>query len=171
RWAAAAAVGAALAAAGLAWTGIVASAARWAAAELDNGRVPDLRSESHRPLSVAEAAAVLVAAQGCAHGALLLAGAPAHTGAAGALALHLARREHPGPDGPSADRSRRHGGRRRSGDARLHDGARPRPIRPCRRGELAGRVGGARGPRPLPLLRLRRSGGDDAASRGCPDVR
>jgi hypothetical protein len=49
-----------------------------------------VRPGSHRPLSVAEAAAVLVAAQGCAHGALLLAGAPAHAGAGGALALHLA---------------------------------------------------------------------------------
>jgi hypothetical protein len=38
---------------------------------------------------VIEAAVVLVTAQACAHAALLLAGAPAHTGAGGALALHL----------------------------------------------------------------------------------
>jgi hypothetical protein len=90
RWAGAAAAGAALAAAGLAWTGVVATAARWAAAELDHGRIPAIRAGAHRPLSVVEAAAVLVMAQACAHGALLAAGAPAHTGAGGALALHLA---------------------------------------------------------------------------------
>jgi hypothetical protein len=39
---------------------------------------------------VLEAAAVLVVSQACAHGALLLAGAPAHGGGRGALALHLA---------------------------------------------------------------------------------
>jgi hypothetical protein len=89
RWAAAAAIGAALAAAGLAWTGVVASAAYWTAAELDRGRVPAVPSLPHRPLSVLEAAVVLVAAQACAHAALLIAGAPAHTGAGGALALHL----------------------------------------------------------------------------------
>jgi hypothetical protein len=90
RWAGAAAAGAALAAAGLAWTGVVAAAARWAAAELDHGRVPAIPAGAHRPLSVVEAAAVLVTAQACAHGALLAAGAPAHPGAGGALALHLA---------------------------------------------------------------------------------
>jgi hypothetical protein len=90
RWATAAAIGAALAAAGLAWTGVVASAARWAAAELDHGRVQPLPPTAHRPLTILEAAAVLISAQACAHAALLLAGAPAHTGAGGALALHLA---------------------------------------------------------------------------------
>ncbi len=90
RWAAAAALGAALAAAGLAWTGIVASAARWAAAELEHGRVERLPGAGHRPLSVLEAAVVLATSQACAHAALLAAGAPAHTGAGGAVALHLA---------------------------------------------------------------------------------
>ena len=90
RWAAAAAIGAAVAALGLAWTGVVAAAARWAASELEHGRVPAAMGRSHRPLSVIEAAAVLVSAQACAHAALLLAGAPAHTGAGGSLALHLA---------------------------------------------------------------------------------
>ena len=89
RWAAAAAIGAALAAAGLAWTGLVTSAARWAVAELDHGRIPAVPTQSYAPLSVIEAAVVLVTAQACAHAALLLAGAPAHTGAGGALALHL----------------------------------------------------------------------------------
>ena len=90
RWAAAAAAGAALAALGLAWTGVAALAARWATTELDHGRVPRTGSRAHRPLGVLEAAAVLVASQACAHVALLLAGAPAHPGAGGALALHLA---------------------------------------------------------------------------------
>jgi hypothetical protein len=90
RWAAAAAAGAALAAIGLAWTGLVASAARWATAELEHGRVRPVTGSTHRPLTVLEAAAVLVASQACAHGALIVAGAPAHTGAGGALALHVA---------------------------------------------------------------------------------
>ena len=90
RWAGAAAAGSALAAMGLAWTGVVALAARWATSELDHGRVPRVTSRAHRPLGVLEAAAVLVASQACAHGALLVAGAPAHPGAGGALALHLA---------------------------------------------------------------------------------
>jgi len=74
RWAAAATLGAALAAAGLAWTGIVASAARWAAAELEHGRVERLPGRGHRPLTVLEAAVVLVLSQACAHAALLVAG-------------------------------------------------------------------------------------------------
>jgi len=45
---------------------------------------------AHRPLALPETAAVMLAAQGCAHVALLAAGAPAHTGQAGALALHTA---------------------------------------------------------------------------------
>jgi hypothetical protein len=90
RWAGAAAAGAAIAAAGLAWTGAAALAARWATSELEHGRVPRLGGPAHRPLGVLEAAAVLVASQACAHIALLLAGAPAHPGAGGALALHLA---------------------------------------------------------------------------------
>ena len=90
RWAAAAAAGSALAAMGLAWTGAAALAARWATSELEHGRVPLLGSRAHRPLGVLEAAAVLVASQACAHLALLVAGAPAHPGAGGALALHLA---------------------------------------------------------------------------------
>ena len=89
RWAAAATLGAALATGGLAWTGIVASAARWAAAELEHGRVERLPDRGHRPLTVLEAAVVLVLSQACAHAALLVAGAPAHTGAGG-IALHLA---------------------------------------------------------------------------------
>ena len=45
---------------------------------------------SHTPLGLTETAAIMLAAQGCAHVALLTAGAPAHTGQAGALALHTA---------------------------------------------------------------------------------
>ncbi|HEX5248088.1 MAG TPA: hypothetical protein VFW14_00345 [Gaiellales bacterium] len=45
---------------------------------------------AHTPLGLPETAAVMLAAQGCAHVALLAAGAPAHTGQAGALALHTA---------------------------------------------------------------------------------
>jgi len=44
----------------------------------------------HAPLGPTETAAIMLAAQGCAHVALLAAGAPAHTGQAGALALHTA---------------------------------------------------------------------------------
>jgi hypothetical protein len=44
----------------------------------------------HQPLTVLEAAVVLVLSQASAHAALLAAGAPAHTGAGGAIALHLA---------------------------------------------------------------------------------
>lgn len=90
RWAGAAAAGAAVAAVGLALTGAVASTARWVAAELDHGRVHRLDIAAHRPLTVLEAAVVLVVSQAFAHAALLLAGAPAHTGSGGALALHLA---------------------------------------------------------------------------------
>ena len=43
---------------------------------------------AHRPLGLAETAAIMLAAQGCAHLALLAAGAPAHPGQAGALVLH-----------------------------------------------------------------------------------
>jgi hypothetical protein len=89
-WAGAAAAGAAFAAMGLAWTGVAALAARWATSELEHGRVPRTGSPRHRPLGVLEAAAVLVASQAFAHVALLVAGAPAHPGAGGALALHLA---------------------------------------------------------------------------------
>jgi hypothetical protein len=44
----------------------------------------------HAPLGLSETAAIMVAAQGCAHVALLAAGAPAHAGQPGALALHTA---------------------------------------------------------------------------------
>jgi hypothetical protein len=90
RWAGAAVFGAALAASGLAWTGVVTAAARWAATELEHGRVGRLPAGERRPLGVLEAAVVLVLSQACAHAALLAAGAPAHTGAGGAVALHLA---------------------------------------------------------------------------------
>ena len=45
---------------------------------------------THTPLGLPETAAVMLAAQGCAHVALLAAGAPAHSGQAGVLALHTA---------------------------------------------------------------------------------
>ncbi len=90
RWAGAALAGAAIAAVGLAWTGALASAAHRAAAELDHGRVRALPQRTDRPLTVLEAAVELVVSQAFAHGALIMAGAPAHPGARGALALHLA---------------------------------------------------------------------------------
>jgi hypothetical protein len=43
---------------------------------------------THVPLGFAETAAVMLAAQGCAHVALIAAGAPAHPGQAAALVLH-----------------------------------------------------------------------------------
>jgi len=61
--------------------------ARHAAARARHGS-PTLAA--HMPLGLPEAAAVMLAAQGCAHVALLAAGAPAHAGQAGALALHTA---------------------------------------------------------------------------------
>jgi hypothetical protein len=45
---------------------------------------------THAPLGPTETAAVMLAAQGCAHVALLAANPPAHTGQAGALAFHTA---------------------------------------------------------------------------------
>lgn len=90
RWAGAALAGAAIAAVGLARTGALASAAHRVTAELDHGRVRTLPHRTQRPLTVLEAAVVLVVSQAFAHGGLLLAGAPAHPGARGALALHLA---------------------------------------------------------------------------------
>jgi hypothetical protein len=45
---------------------------------------------AHRPLGLAQATAIMLCAQGCAHLGLLAAGAPAHPGQTGALALHTA---------------------------------------------------------------------------------
>jgi hypothetical protein len=45
---------------------------------------------AHAQLGLTETAAIMLAAQTCAHVALLAAGAPAHTGQAGAVALHTA---------------------------------------------------------------------------------
>jgi hypothetical protein len=73
----------------LALVGMAASAgrARGAAAEVLRGS-PAVGA--HRALGLTETAAIMLAAQGCAHLALLAAGAPVHTGQAGALALHTA---------------------------------------------------------------------------------
>jgi hypothetical protein len=73
----------------LALVGMVASArrARRASADVLRGS-PAV--DAHAPLGLTESAAIMLAAQGCAHVALLAAGAPAHTGQAGALALHTA---------------------------------------------------------------------------------
>ncbi len=43
----------------------------------------------HTPLGLAETTAIMLAGQGCAHIALLAAGAPAHPGQLGAVVLHL----------------------------------------------------------------------------------
>jgi hypothetical protein len=48
------------------------------------------RVSAHAALGLFETAAIMLAAQGCAHVALLAAGAPAHAGQPGALALHTA---------------------------------------------------------------------------------
>jgi hypothetical protein len=61
--------------------------ARWVAAHVVRGTPP---VGAHAPLGLTETTAIMLAAQGCAHVALLSAGAPAHTGQAGALALHTA---------------------------------------------------------------------------------
>ena len=61
--------------------------ARHAAARARRGTPP---LAAHTPLGLPETAAVMLAAQGGAHVALLAAGAPAHTGQAGAFALHTA---------------------------------------------------------------------------------
>ncbi len=48
------------------------------------------RVAAHAPLGLCETAAIMLAAQGCAHMALLAAGAPAHAGQPGTLGLHAA---------------------------------------------------------------------------------
>jgi hypothetical protein len=63
-----------------------AEAARAAAARARHGAA----APAHVPMGLAETAAVMLAAQGCAHVALIAAGAPAHAGQIGALALHTA---------------------------------------------------------------------------------
>jgi hypothetical protein len=80
---------AAASAAAIALLHMVASAgrARHAAADSRHG-TPALTA--HMPLGLPETVAVMLAAQGCAHVALLAVGAPAHSGQAGALALHTA---------------------------------------------------------------------------------
>ncbi len=82
------ALGAAAAGTG-ALLGLLASArrARLAAARVRES-APALAA--HTPLGLAETMAIMLAAQGCAHLALLAAGATAHPGQAGAIALHLA---------------------------------------------------------------------------------
>ncbi len=91
RWVAPALAGAVIAVASMARLGATTLTAAAAARDLARGRVRHVRPHAaHRQLTLLEAAAVLVAAQASAHAALLVAGAPAHTGVAGALALHLA---------------------------------------------------------------------------------
>jgi hypothetical protein len=81
---------AASSAAALALVGMAAGArrARVAAAHVLRGSLAF--GNAHTPLGLTEAAAIMLAAQGCAHVALLAAGAPAHAGQASALALHTA---------------------------------------------------------------------------------
>jgi hypothetical protein len=63
-----------------------ARSARLSAARVGNG-TPAL--PLHQPLGLAETTAIMLAGQGCAHIALLAAGAGAHPGQWGAMALHL----------------------------------------------------------------------------------
>lgn len=86
-WSPAALGGAAIAVTALLW---LAGAARRAHAQADAVWLGGAAPTNHDPLTLAETAAVMLAAQGCAHVALLAAGAGAHTGPGGSIALHVA---------------------------------------------------------------------------------
>jgi hypothetical protein len=86
-WSLAALVGAAIAVTALLR---LAGAARQARAEADAVWLGSSAPANHDPLPLAETAAIMLAAQGAAHGALLAAGAGAHTGPGGSVALHVA---------------------------------------------------------------------------------
>jgi hypothetical protein len=64
-----------------------AARARLTAARL---RLDGAATAGHRQLGPADTVAIMLAAEGCAHLGLLAAGAPAHPGQTGALALHTA---------------------------------------------------------------------------------
>ena len=86
-WAIPALVAAAAGVAALLHLTDAAAGARLAAARL---RLDGAATAGHRPRGLAETAAIMLAAQGCAHLGLLAAGAPTHPGQTGALALHTA---------------------------------------------------------------------------------
>jgi hypothetical protein len=86
-WAIPALVTAAAGVAGLQRLTTAAAATRLAGARV---RLDGAATPAHRPPGLAETAAIMLAAQGCAHLGLLAAGAPAHSGQTGALALHTA---------------------------------------------------------------------------------
>jgi hypothetical protein len=83
-WSLPALAAAAAGVAGLLWILHAAGATRAATAR---SRLGAARAE-HLPLGLAQTAAVMLAAQGCAHAGLIAAGAPAHSGQAAAIALH-----------------------------------------------------------------------------------
>ena len=85
RWSLPAAAAAAAGAIALVHMAASAGRARQAATRALRGS-PALAA--HAPLGLLETTAIMLAAQGCAHVALLAVGAPAHAGQAGALALH-----------------------------------------------------------------------------------
>jgi hypothetical protein len=89
RWLAAAALGAALALAGLVLTLKLVLALRERAESARAGRLPEGSLSIPDSIPFSALVAAMLVCQGCAHYALLAAGAPAHDGPAGSLTLHL----------------------------------------------------------------------------------
>jgi len=89
RWLAAAVVGAAMALAGLVLTVKLVLALRERAERARAGDLPEGSQAVPDSIPFSALVAAMLVCQGCAHYALLAAGAPAHDGPAGSLTLHL----------------------------------------------------------------------------------
>jgi hypothetical protein len=89
RWLAAAVVGAAMALAGLVLTLKLVLALRERAERAGAGHLPEGSQAVPDSIPFSALVAAMLVCQGCAHYALLAAGAPAHDGPAGSLTLHL----------------------------------------------------------------------------------
>jgi hypothetical protein len=89
RWLAAAVLGAAMALAGLVLTLKLVLALRERAESAGAGRLPEGSQPVPDAIPFSALVGAMLVCQGCAHYALLAAGAPAHDGPAGSLTLHL----------------------------------------------------------------------------------
>jgi len=89
RWLAAAVLGAAMALAGLVLTLKLVLALRERAESARAGRFPEGAQSVPDAIPFSALVGAMLVCQGCAHYALLAAGAPAHDGPAGSLTLHL----------------------------------------------------------------------------------
>jgi hypothetical protein len=89
RWLAAAVLGAAMALAGLVLTLKLVLALRERAESARAGRLPEGSQSVPDAIPFSALVGAMLVCQGCAHYALLAAGAPAHDGPAGSLTLHL----------------------------------------------------------------------------------